>query len=536
MWGPQREWTGSTSDVESRKGCCGRWAKKVMDWWIPPGVPRGSFFAVMWLVTCEGFMWNCVLVYIGFLVEDYVTNDPNTVGFYTGFPSMVYHAGQLLSVFVSGYASDKWGRRVVLLIGACGSFVTAIVMCFTCNFLYVVICRGFNGLFCAQIGVIKAYLSDIAGKDNRVIVFSRFSLLSAFGGIAGSLLAGYTVRPAVLYPNIVGSDAFLARFPYFIPNFIQTLSYSGAILASLKWLKDVPRAPPKIELMALTKESETSTSVEIYEQQIETIASLDTPVAVTEKIVATMSEGDETLRSENPEGIIVSTTPSSEEEKNPVKKTWTRRDWIIPILLCIVYGVSGLAVAFLKNIIPIWAMSDIDSGGLGFNTKQVGILNSIFGGLTIVIQLFFYDPVVKKLHLLWTLRIGCILAVPAFLAQPTINRLADINIVMWVVLIALCAVQQYAVQLNFTPIFTLISNSVDAVRSGKVNGIGQTVASIGRCVGPLSATVLFAWTLENGLGFPLDYRFSFIVTASIPLISLLLTIRLPKSLNYPYQG
>ncbi|KAH3743784.1 transporter, major facilitator family protein [Pelomyxa schiedti] len=438
----------------SRCSCTiGGLGRALLNWWMPPDVPMGRLSCLLWLAFCEGYFISSVQVYIGFLVQDYVTQDPNKVGFYTGFPTMVTNVAQVLSVFIAGYLSDKWGRRPVMLIGACGSFVTAIVMCFTCNFLYIVICRGFNGFVCPQMGVMKAYLGDITGKDSRVRAYSRFCLVNAFGGILGSLLAGYTVRPAILYPNIVGEDHFLANYPYFLPNFFLVVAYLGAISFSLKYLTDMPKQPAKIEMVPLSSPEPANSDSEDH------LPEKDPAEIVPESIIIDHIRSAEELTAESRE-FLSGSTPTSEGIR--VQKEWTRKDWIVPFVLCLIYGVIGLTVTCFRSVVPIWQMSDISAGGLGFDSTQVGIFSSIFAAIVIPVQLIFYNPVVSKLRLLWTFRIGCILLIPGMLLQPTVNRVADMTILAWVLLVVLSIFQQYGMQLTFTPIITLITNSVGA--------------------------------------------------------------------------
>lgn len=85
---------------------------------------------------------------------------------------------------------------------------------------------------------------------------------------------------------------------------------------------------------------------------------------------------------------------------------------------------------------------------------------------------------------------------------------------------------------------------------GTVNGIGQTLGSLGRSVGPLIGTPLFAWSESNGTynismrciaivhiniltiighGWPLNYHFIYDVTALMVVIIILISFALPKA-------
>ena len=51
-----------------------------------------------------------------------------------------------------------------------------------------------------------------------------------------------------------------------------------------------------------------------------------------------------------------------------------------------------------------------------------------------------------------------------------------------------------------------------------MQGVAMTVASITRAVGPTMGAELFAWSLTNGLGPPLDIHFVFLLMCLINLL------------------
>lgn len=76
---------------------------------------------------------------------------------------------------------------------------------------------------------------------------------------------------------------------------------------------------------------------------------------------------------------------------------------------------------------------------------------------------------------------------------------------------------------------------------GKVNGIGQVFASMGRFFvcplegyqdqGPTIATNVYAWSLANGLSFPFDYNCIFILFAILQIVQTYLIYFLDDSAN-----
>ncbi|CAG8642337.1 8762_t:CDS:2, partial [Ambispora gerdemannii] len=63
-------------------------------------------------------------------------------------------------------------------------------------------------------------------------------------------------------------------------------------------------------------------------------------------------------------------------------------------------------------------------------------------------------------------------------------------------------------------VLSMITNTVSREVLGTVNGIGQTIASLSRAIGPALGGTLWAWSLNNNLGFPFDHHFIFVVIAN----------------------
>lgn len=54
-----------------------------------------------------------------------------------------------------------------------------------------------------------------------------------------------------------------------------------------------------------------------------------------------------------------------------------------------------------------------------------------------------------------------------------------------------------------------------------------------RAIGPFVGGNILAWSFANGLPFPVNYFFAFLICSLLALIPLLMTINLPLSLNKP---
>ena len=89
----------------------------------------------------------------------------------------------------------------------------------------------------------------------------------------------------------------------------------------------------------------------------------------------------------------------------------------------------------------------------------------------------------------------------------------------------------FARLINFTASMVLIHNSTYSDFRGKVNGLGQVLAAIGRFLGPSMASSLFAWSISGDHPFPFNSGFTYYILGIIMLFTALFVYTLPKDIN-----
>lgn len=89
----------------------------------------------------------------------------------------------------------------------------------------------------------------------------------------------------------------------------------------------------------------------------------------------------------------------------------------------------------------------------------------------------------------------------------------------------------------FTSAFLLINNSCNSLERGAVNGLAMTVASFTKATGPILGSVIFAWSVTNGLSFPLSHHFGFFIVALLYFVQSMIVLKyFPQELNVMKGG
>ena len=220
-----------------------------------------------------------------------------------------------------------------------------------------------------------------------------------------------------------------------------------------------------------------------------------------------------------------------------------------PVVLSVTnyFWLAFIDVALLA-LQPLFYATPIHLGGLGMSPATIGLCLGIFGLLDGVAQGLVFPQVIRRVGLkkLFVTALFCF--TPLFALFPIINHLArkwGLSPAVWALVVFQLMIncvtemafgrwlslkcQRYShcpCRVNPGCSFIYVTSSVMSPRAlGSVNGIGQTGASLARGLGPVVATSLFAYTLENnwlgGLGV-------YLVLITISLCRMPLAYKLPE--------
>jgi hypothetical protein len=126
-------------------------------------------------------------------------------------------------------------------------------------------------------------------------------------------------------------------------------------------------------------------------------------------------------------------------------------------------------------------------------------------GLALVI----FPPLSRRVSLTRLCLVACTASGFLYALLPFVVAFADEAVVLAALLVQQCALR-FSLGTTFTCIFTILNNSVPAEARGRMQGVAMTVGSLARAIGPTVGAELFAWSLTNGSGFPIDQHFVFL--------------------------
>ena len=199
-------------------------------------------------------------------------------------------------------------------------------------------------------------------------------------------------------------------------------------------------------------------------------------------------------------------------------------------------SILGYIATYTDELIPVWLMSTVEVGGLGFGTTRTGFVNGITGVCVMTTLFLVYNPIASKLGMIWSYRIGLILFLAALWAYPLLNVVADAHpAILWICIFLVAALRSVSGQFAFSSVMVLITNSAAPREMGAVHGIGQSFVAFLRAIAPAASGILYAWSVGTGLAFPINYYFSFVAGSFVCLALIIWSFFLPASLDDPYE-
>ena len=305
----------------------------------------------------------------------------------------------------------------------------------------------------------------------------------------GPALGGLLANPVKLYPKTFSGNKILTKFPYLLPNAITSLF---GVIAFILILLYLPETLP----VNVVKTVPNNTEPDINN-------------------VATVVPGS---KSNDCENLL------SAAEATPHKTAQGGGASVVDLIYTpgVALSVTAyFALSFVSiiydEIVPLWAMASSKKGGLNMEQIRIGQMASAVGFILLVYTLIGYPYCADKLGSKKGYRFGMILASPFILVTTLINQLDNKSKLKLPLTTLIVSFSKICTSLSFSSISLLLNELVAADKRASLNGFAMAMGSLSKFFGPCFGSIALAWSLNNGLHFPLDSHFTFLIISVISL-------------------
>ncbi|KAJ5161721.1 hypothetical protein N7492_007113 [Penicillium capsulatum] len=440
-----------------------------------------------------------------------------------------FTAAQFATAIPWGRVADaEWGgRRFVLLVGLVGTAVSCLGVAFATSFAQAVFWRSFGGAINGTVGIIRTMIAENVKEKKYhsrafLILPIGFNVASLFGPVMGGMLAD----PVKSYPFLFGPNSsfggetgvqWLERYPYSLPM-IANFFFLGlcAVLVGygLEETLHACKGKPGLGSFAL----------KYLARSVRGVVGNDSPIY--SKLPFRDFDEDGPLlgramdRSESYELEEKASKPMRVKRVLPFGSIWTKN------VLCTLTAqaffdfqmgaFNNLWLLFLSTprydaedpAAPARSLPFIFTGGLGMLPQSVGFATAILGIIGMALQFTIYPNINGRLgtaksyqYFLSLFPLAYFLAPYISLAPSSTPPPGQANgpwVWFWIIVVLFCQVTARTFTLP-TSIILLNNCSPHPSVLGTIHGVGQSVSSAFRTIGPIFSGAWYGYGLDVGM-------------------------------------
>jgi hypothetical protein len=333
------------------------------------------------------------------------------------------------------------------------------------------------------------------------------------GVIIGPILGGILSDPAGSYPNLFGNVNFFKAFPYATPNIVSAIFLFCAAVAVWLGLEETLDSRYGMPDYGIKLGIRLASLI----RRIFRIGNAGS----NRGAYTAVPSSDVELASDGEAGAASSKRPRTRRytQRLAFRRIFTRNvaiTFFAQFFLTFHIGTfNSLWFVFLST--PVYDPSKSKhhtrlpfhfTGGLGLQPQSVGLAMSILGVIGILMQLFLYPNVSARLGTIKSWRLSLLCFPVAYFLVPYLSIVpssalppaAKTGVFIWLAICGVLFVQ--VIGRTFAlPSQTILINNCSPHPSvlGTVHGLGQSVSSAARTIGPMVGGVVYGHGLNRGV-------------------------------------
>ncbi|KKA17592.1 MFS transporter [Rasamsonia emersonii CBS 393.64] len=495
-------------------------------------LPRKSQLAILGLCRVFDFLQIASLqAYMFYQLKSFdETLSDADVSTQAGILQGAFTAAQFATAIPWGRVADaQWGgRKFVLLVGLIGTAISCLGVAFATSFGQAVFWRSFGGAINGTVGIIRTMIAENVKEKKYhsrafLILPIGFNIAALFGPVLGGLLSD----PVATYPQIFGPNSplggangvqWLEKYPYSLPmllNFFLLMLCATLVAVGLEETLEACKGRPGLGALA----------VRMFTRGLKAVVPPSS--AVYSKLPLQDLTEEEGLLEQSPAepGESYELEAKAGKPKRVVRVLPFRRIWTKNVLCTLLAqaffdfqmgAFNNLWLLFLSTprynpedpTSPTRYLPFIFTGGLGMPPQSVGLATSILGVIGMLLQFTIYPRITARLgtaksyqYFLWLFPLAYAFAPYVSLAPSSSPPPAQATgFWVWLLIVLVLFLQVTARTFTLPTSIILLNNcSPHPSVLGTIHGIGQSVSSAFRTVGPVFSGAWYGYGLDIGV-------------------------------------
>jgi MFS family permease len=448
-------------------------------------------------------------------------DDAARISEYSGLLVAAFPLAQCLVSLPWGRLSDKRGRRYSIIGGLFVSTIANIGFGLSRTFGALLCWRIVAGLANGNVSIMRTVTAEmVRERKYQTKAFLLLPLVFNSGMVLSLALGGCLAEPVVNLPALFGPHGvfnlagnpdgvgWALQYPYALPALLNAFFLATALILAILGLSEtLPGKEERSDWGLKAGKAIRRLGSRLWLKRARyrkyTRMSSSEDALLEERNTVDSHTHRPDREDEKPEVAIAVSTAA---EKVPFRGIWTRK--VISALIS--FGLLPLHNSAFMHIFPVYLSSPpADNseatffafrGGLGLRSATIGIWLSVFGIGGILLQLFIYPRMQKRIGTRGVFRVALFLFPLTYLAAPYLSLLAGNHDARWVFLGLVVCAQIMARTMAIPSTVILLTEAAPEKRVlGTIHGAGNMLASLARAVGPAVGGYVFALGVEEGI-------------------------------------
>ncbi|KAI9717931.1 MAG: hypothetical protein M1812_004458 [Candelaria pacifica] len=452
------------------------------------------------------------------------------IGKWAGITTAIFSLAQCLTAIIWGRASDRFGRKPVILWGLSCTMVTSICFGFSQTLAWAIVARTLAGLGNGNVGIIRTMVAEIVPqKDLQPRAFSIMPLIWTIGSTLGPAFGGALSNPAQRYPKLFGGIHLFEAFPFALPNLLAGVFFLIGLVTGVLFLNE------SLE----TRKSQRDYGRVLGNSLVDFFRGKPKKTTIPDHVnqARPLLETSRTpISPATPERNPLSNAAAQKDPQRPPgasSSSGYREVFVFQSNVnLLVYTLLALHSVAYDQTLPVFMHhprqdhNDTSAvqfpfkfaGGFGLESSRIGVLFMIYGFFGMFVQFLVYPPVARRFGILNCLKTSAITFPIVYLLTP-FTVLLSTSTARQTVLVANMLVKSVAVIFAFPSSTILITNSAASLLVlGTLNGVATSVGAIGRAAGSAIGGSTFSAGVKAGYVILPWWTISFFaVTGAIPV-------------------
>ncbi|KAI1444091.1 MFS general substrate transporter [Annulohypoxylon stygium] len=452
----------------------------------------------------EPLSYTSVFPYLPEMISSFGV-ERKEVAKWAGITSSVFSLAQSLTAVFWGRASDRFGRKPVIMTGLLCTMLCFLVWGVSTSLPMAITVRALMGAGNGNVGIIRTMVAEmVTEKELQPKAFSVMPLVWSVGSVFGPAFGGLFAKPAEQWPGVFGNSTFFKKYPFAFPNLIGSIFFMISLSTAMLFLKETLQSKRHSRDWGLVlgeriKEAFREHSPKRRAQRLrryslqddEITAPLLSGTAPSKTARATVVE----TRAEKPKPLPISAVFSRQTTINLIAYTFlalhaVAYDQVLPVFL----NYPPQAHSPENTTFPF-----IFSGGFGLNHAHIGAIFAAEGVLSGFVQFLIFPVLCKRFGVLRCFK-TCVIVFPLVYAVTPFVVLIEPKLLRYAALAVILMTKTFAVIVGFPCTTILLTNSAASLSIlGTLNGFATTFSALGRATGPALTGSVFTWGVKHGI-------------------------------------